>query len=341
MAECQINFVYHEAVPWKELLSDEFHPLSEERLAELSIESEDAWIFRTYHEFRRNKYPAKLSKGPCPESINFCMPWAVSRRNRGVRDFLVLLRSDGPRSKIGNFLICQNGYALKAGEEAFVPHWPQSGVLPRSKERGDAFENVTFFGAPSNLAPEFREGSFRECLGNLGLKLVLPPSERDQQGLFWRDYRSTDVALAVRRASRYDLLNKPATKLVNTWNGEVPAILGVEFGFREVRQSELDYLEASTVDEVLVALARLKASPDLRRKMVLNGQMRRQEFGSDSVFECWRKVIENEIKPAFNAWKKKSLLEKSCYVLGGIVRERKIRQQHLQLVLNSPRVTSY
>jgi hypothetical protein len=222
-----------------------------------------------------------------------------------------------------------------------VPHWPQPGIIPRHQDRGDTFENVTFFGWPGNLAAEFRSEGFRKELEALGLSLRLPPQDRSEQGLVWTDYSATAVALAVRRSSKYDLLNKPGSKLVNAWLGEVPAILGAEFGFRELRRNKLDYIEATSPEEVLDALSHLKSSPELRMRMVENGRARSHEFSNSQVFEAWVEMINEEIGPQFDKWKRTSYPKKLLQVTKGIIAERSIVKKHNHLVFDAPKVTSY
>ena len=333
-----INFVHFDQKPWPELLADNAEPISERRLAELCVSSWDAWIFRTFYEF---KYPVRLSNSFADDAINFCLSWSVTRANRQPDDFIVILRGDGPRSQIGNFLVSQNGYHPKRVTQSFVPHWPQPGIIPRDPDRGDRFENITFFGWPGNLGSEFHDKAFHKELEALGLTFNLPPENRREQGLFWMDYSRTDVALAVRRSSKYDLLNKPGSKLVNAWIGEVPAVLGAEHGFRELRESNLDYMEATTPDGVLQALSLLRDSPDLRRDMVESGRSRRKSFSTDVIFETWTQMIEEEIGPQFDAWRRTPYPRRLYSVTKGIIAERFIAKKHMRLVFDAPKVTSY
>src|SRR5207237_2524477 len=44
-------------------------------------------------------------------------------------------------------------------EFAFIPFWPQPGLLPRDPARGTKFENVAYFGWPQNLADPLHESA--------------------------------------------------------------------------------------------------------------------------------------------------------------------------------------
>ena len=54
-----------------------------------------------------------------------------------------------------------------------MPHWPQPGLLPRLKERGNRIENMVFKGRKLNLYHEFRSPEFRASLASLGVSLTI------------------------------------------------------------------------------------------------------------------------------------------------------------------------
>src|SRR5436309_1927650 len=80
------------------------------------------------------------------------------------------------------------------------------------------------------------------------------------------------LVLAVRPEGRST--NKPASKLVNAWLAGVPALLGPEIAYRELRRSELDYCEVSSLAEAQAAVDRLLGDPGLYNAMVENGRAR-------------------------------------------------------------------
>jgi len=107
----------------------------------------------------------------------------------------------------------------------------------------------------------------------------------------WPDYRAVDVLIAVRPPDRRLYLAKPATKLVNAWLAGVPAILGEEFAYRELRRSPLDYIEVASIDDARRAVRRLRDEPILYQAMVDNGRRRAREFTITSITEHWRKLL--------------------------------------------------
>ena len=145
----------------------------------------------------------------------------------------------------------------------YIPPWPQIGLVPRSAARGRRFENVAFVGYPENLHRDLASEKFARSLADLGLCLVIPaPAD-------WHDFSEIDVVLAVRNFGCADLhLNKPALKLYNAWLAQVPAVLGFESAYRREGQPGVDYLEATSADDILVALRRLADEPGLRDRII-------------------------------------------------------------------------
>ena len=120
-------------------------------------------------------------------------------------------------------------------------------------------------GSPVSLEVRFDGGSttlMRKWLG---------PGLRKYDETQWNDYSEIDVIVAIRPNTSSQYPNKPASKLVNAWRAGIPAILGPEIAYREVRKSELDYIEAKNRYEVARAIRRLKDSPELYAGMVENG----------------------------------------------------------------------
>jgi hypothetical protein len=99
-------------------------------------------------------------------------------------------------------------------------------------------------GGLANLAPELRESSWTQRVEALGLRWVAVGDTAD-----WNNYSEVDAVLAIRSFSQHKFNHKPASKLYNAWKAEVPAILGCESAYQTERKSELNYLEAASVDD--------------------------------------------------------------------------------------------
>ena len=292
-----INFVYNSIEPWLDLVNSCNEGLDDRVIAENCITPHGCWIFRSYYELKLRNHDVTISPEPIKGAINFCLPYIGI--GSWVSDcFLVVLRADGHASKLADFLICQNSYDIDHKNRAFLPHWPQPGIKPRDAGRGGRVENIKCFGSHLNIADFLWEKSAEEELKRNSFRLLYPPDEGNPANYFM-DYTDSDVALSIRQASRYDLLNKPASKLVNAWRAEVPAMLGAEFGFRQIGKNGVDYIEATSLDEVLSGLLALRENPSYYRCIVENGKRKADNFSSESIYKMWKAVLNEKILPRF------------------------------------------
>ncbi|AFZ29878.1 hypothetical protein Glo7428_1310 [Gloeocapsa sp. PCC 7428] len=192
-------------------------------------------------------------------------------------------------------LLSQDGYSIK--NTYYIPHWaPQPGLIRRDPARGDRFENITFFGREQNLAPELKHPSWAEQLQALGLRWQIAGEES------WNDYSNVDAIVAVRSFDNQDHTVRPALKLYNAWHAGVPAILGRESAFQAERRNELDYLEATSPNQVLAMLQRLRDDVAFRRAMVDNGHLRARETQHYILLNSWRCFLMGTVVPAYKHW---------------------------------------
>lgn len=234
--------------------------------------------------------------------------------------FLVEIKPDRPLAcTFANFVVTQNrrdpiasGFRRFLIPSAPVPYWPQPGLRPRDPARGDRFENVSYMGNPEQFLAD-RDALAAE-VAQLGLQWRMMPRER------WSDYSDTDVVVAVRptpsereQASSplFTPETKPASKLCNAWLAGVPAVLSPDVAFRELRRSDLDYLEAISVADVVAQLRRLRDDPALRRSMADNARLRATGLSTSRAATEWRRVLETLIAPRYDRWRR-SALRRRC-----------------------------
>ena len=122
----------------------------------------------------------------------------------------------------------------------------------------------------------------------------------------WHDYSGDDLVMAARDLTAEDAKVKPASKLVNAWIAGVPALLGPEPAFRELRSSELDYIEILTPDDVLNAVSMPQANPKRYRAMIDNGLQRARAFTPERIRSRWIEVLHGAVAEEFERWRKKS-----------------------------------
>lgn len=218
---------------------------------------------------------------------------------RAHRDLLVCtMRADVVdfRFPFADAEIVQNGRFADEQRSFHIPHWPQPGLIPRDPSRGTEIRTITFKGDQGNLHPDFRSERFLRFLADSGIEMAFEgPSTSEERHKFaaWHDYSESDLVLAVRKSWVDGGLRpeKPASKLINAWHAGVPALLGPEYAYRELRQSELDYIEIASLDEAIEAIERLQSDPALYRAMVENGRERARSFTPERITERWAEVL--------------------------------------------------
>jgi hypothetical protein len=248
-------------------------------------------------------------------------PWEKrGRLDDSVRSaFVLCYQADRPRHPYAHMHLVQNGGdaahnsrsllgRLAGLELRYLPLWTQPGLLPRADERGDEFTEVAFFGIPQELDPGLADAAWHERLRNRGFNFTI----RDIST--WHDYRDVDVVVAVRSFDYPgQLWRKPPSKLFNAWMTGVPAILGRESAYRAERRSDLDFIEVFSRRDVEDALERLRGDPELRARMVENGRDRALEVNDVTLTNRWRRMLEDDAIPGFEAWKASSATSKRAW----------------------------
>ena len=277
-----------------------------------------AWTIQTYLRLRDAGLPCALVDRLPDHGIVFLHRNGFQFHPQGIevspRRLLVCFQADVLPHPDAQVHIVQNPtQENRQTQTYFMPHWSQPGLQPRLLERGDRFETVAFFGHTNNLAPEFTGSEWTAILKKLGLAwhTVVNTNRWNEHRTLdtrWNDYRQVDAVLAIRSfdpailAQTQAYSHKPATKLYNAWLAGMPAILGPESGYRAERQTDLDYLEVTSLDEVQQALERLKVDPDLRRAIALNGQARSRAIAPATLTQRWLSLVQDILFPVYEQW---------------------------------------
>jgi hypothetical protein len=208
--------------------------------------------------------------------------------------FILSIRADiaGFRQFFADAEVVQNGKFADERTAYFIPHWPQPGIIPRAETRGSRIEVVAYKGRTGSLVDAFRSEAWHRRMADLNVKFVV---DSPMPGGLpnWHDYSGTDLVLAVRTDFGDGKLRceKPASKLINAWHAGVPALLGKEYAFRELRKSPLDFIEIESVTEAADAVARLIENPAEYDAMRKNCRKRAAEFTAERIVERWREVL--------------------------------------------------
>jgi hypothetical protein len=292
------------------------------------------WTVQTFIYLRASGWPCELTASLPEEGIIIAHSdlWEKCFKP-SLRQFVVEIKPDRALQCIfANFIIVQNrhdpvckGIKRLLINSAFINNWPQPALLPRDSNRNDRFENICFMGNPEQFLAEADD--LEREIRKLGLNWTMMPREK------WHDYSEVDAIVAVRPPDSFrkgvsvnlSSDRKPATRLINTWLAGVPAVLSPDTAFEDIRESELDYLRAKEVPQIIEQLKRLMNDAMLRRAMVENGRKRAVEYTPERNVRRWSEIIQGQIMPEYLAWRKSPLkrklffsIRKLAYKINGI-----------------------
>jgi hypothetical protein len=306
-----VYFVCKNTEVWSDVINGDVPPVLEQ-LHERFANANDSWSTQPYIQLKQRGLNVQL--------VSYCIPGKiciVTYEDLKITDFpfnsyVVTCRHDRGRPEICEQRIVQNPLNVIDSTDHFLPHWPQPGLQPRDKSRGTKVKNVVYKGRPVNLDDPFKSPDFLHQLQSLGMNLSVSPNNRQERVRDSRDYKNADVVLAVRPnvRSEYFLSLKPPSKLINAWLAGCPALLGSEPAFQSLRQSELDYIEVLSPDDVIAALVRLRDNPALYSAMVENGFRRAEKFTQDHIALLWRDLLAGPIAKGYEQWLSQSPIQK-------------------------------
>ena len=333
-----VHFLCPDDVVWPELQDWDGTTIAPEILSKRSGGILHSWVLRTYYQLRLVGAPVTLGSQPRPEAINIASPRDFGRSQRKLDSFVVIPQGDAHHVMLADFRIMQNAVRPASDDAAVIWHWPQPGIVPRDPSRGDQVTQLCYKGRLLNLDDAFKSDAFLADLKGLGVSFEVDAYSGLRGAHDWNDYAASDAVLAVRNLTQYDASKKPASKLINAWVADVPALLGPEPAYRELRRSEHDYLEVRTPRDVIEAISALRNSPDLFRAMVAAGQARRPEFQEPSLTKLWLDTLNGPIAERFTRWQRQSILTRAAKVYGGILREKGSKKRDMQAVRSGARI---
>lgn len=258
-----------------------------------------AWIIQTYLCLKELNLNVHLSDNWPTEgtvvllankkSLN-ALENNIDRFNKDL--IIVTIRADEIqwRPLLSDIEIVQNGLFANNRDCYFIPHWPQPGIIKRDPTRGHRVENLVFKGGEGSLDKAFYSDKWRKEIKDRNINLIYNTEHTTTN---WTDYSSADIVIAVRPQfkDKYKRSDKPASKLINSWHAEVPALLGCEYAFMELRKSSLDYIEINTAEEGLKAIDLLKTNDKIYFGMIQNGINRATEFSATTIANKWKVLL--------------------------------------------------
>lgn len=325
--EVPLNFVIPAARQWPELADGSFTSMTDEDRACRALSGLDNWVIAPYQYFLSRGM--NVSQGTQARSgyVNVLSGMTFAIRDCSPNAFIVVCRADAHYPAMADFIIEQNRCRLDSPRTAYLPHPALPGLVPRDATR-QGLRTLAYKGLLANLDSGFHDARFHARLAELGISLRLDTFETAGRRIETpaHDFSDVDAVLAVRNLTEEDARGKPANKLVNAWRAGVPALLGPEPAYRELRRSDLDYFEVRTPDEAIACLTRLVNDPDLYRRMSENGLARAAEFTEERIYGLWPGLFNGEILEAYRRWQRRSLPERMLRFAWGVVQEKRARR---------------
>ncbi len=201
-------------------------------------------------------------------------------------------------------------------------HWPQPSLIPRNNDRGTRVENIAYFGRLHNLEPKLQTAAWKEEMLALGFNWQFVPME------MWNDYSNVDVTVSIRGWGESGLKgdavtdwhSKPPTKLTNSWLANVPAIVGNEPAFKDIRSAGSDCLVVGSTDELKSALLNLRSNHEHYRELQKLGTACAKEFSVNAVRTCWKDIIQGDVSHAYENWMKLGKFKRQLINVARMVR---------------------
>ena len=270
------------------------------------------WVLQTFIQLKRRGLAVHLVDRFIPGKICVVGLWHIGSRDLMGRSYNVVVQADCCRPAVADHVIVQNPSCIRSPTDHLVYHWPQPGLRHRDPGRGDRIETVVYRGTDNNLWDPLKKATFSDALAEIGVTFVYEKNGCPTlQSASWTNYREADIVLAMRDLTEYDERIKPATKLTNAWLAGVPAILGPESAYRDLRTDDLDYIEARSVSDVITAIRRLRENPMLYSAMRERACHRASQFSDDSIAQLWRNTLAGPIADGYRQWVKRPMFVQS------------------------------
>lgn len=306
-----VYFVTKNVEVWEDVMTGKTKPILE-NLYHRFVDANDSWSTQPYIQLKQRGLNVQLVSRVIPGKICIVTYEDLAIKDLPFRSYVVGCRHDRGRPEICEQRIVQNPLNVIDETDHFLPHWPQPGLKPRQHDRKSKVENLVYKGRGNNLASPFKTSDFLSQLEKLGIQLLMSPEDNNRERVIdATNYETADVVLAVRNCTEYNLSIKPPSKLINAWLAGVPALLGPEPAYQQLRKSELDYIEVRSPQEVIQAIKRLKNDPDLYLAMIENGRQRAKEFTPDQIALHWRNLLAGEIATGYEKWLNHSSIYKT------------------------------
>jgi hypothetical protein len=260
--------------------------------------NESIWVVSTYLRLKAHGLNVKIVDRLVADAINVCTEENLIYAANSHRAFIVAVQADRGSLGWGDYALVQSPVHAAHPRTCLIDCWPQPGLLARDPARGDDISRAAYVGYSDNLAPAFRDESFRRQMASLGVEWIIR-----EKPAGWHDYSDLDLCLAVRGTSRVWIQTKPATKLFHAWITGCPALLGREPAYRYWGEVGADYFEISNPIDALETVRMLQRDKALYRRVRDRGREKASDHDERAVLEQWVGVMSGPVCKAFAHWR--------------------------------------
>lgn len=265
-------------------------------------------VGQTFLRLRQAGLPVRISRMPPNTGIVVVFAPNLQRffkecpRRSAVLVVAVEADRPVPQLPLVDVIVRHNGLGVDNRRVFFIPNWPQGGLVPRDPSRSCEIRTVAYKGRVENLHPAFISKPWQRFLDRIEIQYILDLEGELREdhtyaagAMGWNDYSNVDLLLAVRPGLSDPNGRKPALKLVNAWFAGVPALLGPEYAYRELRRSNLDYVEVDSREAAERAILALMEDPERYAAMIENGYARAQAFSVTAITKQWEQLLCEQI----------------------------------------------
>ena len=253
------------------------------------------WIVQSYLQLQSPLtdvgFETSISERLEPGAINIAHGDTLDSMTTPFRDvYIVGIRANRGPLRTTRWTIVPNMSSETGLYTKYLPLWPQPGLIPRDGARGTRIHRIGYFGRTTSN-PGWVEGD------PLQAALRRRSIEFEVNDTCWWDYSKVDLVLDCRDEAPGILRTKPASKLIDAWRASVPALLGNEPAFADLRYSDLDYVPVRRASDVLGMIDFLRENPKVYRAMVDNGVMRASDFAVRAIQDRWLAFLRDRVVP--------------------------------------------
>lgn len=269
--------------------------------------SDLGWCLQTYRKLLdRQNVNVQLTNHLIKDAINIIHSDQLLKLKGAFDNFIVCIKSDFPKRSWAHYHLVQNKNQM-ANNTSCIYFWTQPGLIKRDETRLGV-RTVAYVGQTFNGNLAGNELSWKKKFKPYGIEFLTLPANS------WHNLSSIDILIAIRSFDRKPYNSKPPTKLLNAWQANIPFIGGNDSAFKQVGTPGENYLVATTEQDVLNSVLKLKNDPELYNKLVRNGSVNAAKYNTQTISESWESILKGPVTKRYVKWKKNPSYEKILFL---------------------------